>query len=334
MPEYRLGRYRGQWAAVTGSGTSRKRTTLGTDRAEADRTIHRLNNPKPRHVTVQWLWDQYVKEKAGRPVLETMKHTAKALMPVFGHHDPEGITYEQCANYSAVRRQAGRSDGTIHTELGHLRTVLVWGQKRRHIGSAPHIARPTKPPPRDRYLSRDDARSLMNAATTPHVRLAIILLLGTAARVRAVLDLTWDRCDFDRGLIKLKDDGDTTPRKGRAIVPMNGMVRAALSEAREGALSNHVIEWAGRPVGSLKKGMGTAARKAGLAGVSPHVLRHTAAVWMAEGKVPMEEISQYMAHRSTRVTAETYARFSPDYLRGAAEVLNLDVVRVAKEREA
>ncbi len=174
----------------------------------------------------------------------------------------------------------------------------------------------------------------MDAATTPHVRLAIILLLGTAARVRAILDLTWDRCDFDRGMIKLKDDNDTTPRKGRAIVPMNGMVRAALSEAREGALSNHVIEWAGKPVGSLKKGMGTAARKAGLVGVSPHVLRHTAAVWMAEGKVPMEEIAQLMGHKDSRVTSSIYARFSPDYLRGAAEVLNLDMVRSAKERKA
>ncbi len=92
----------------------------------------------------------------------------------------------------------------------------------------------------------------MGAATRPHVRLAIILLLGTAARVRAILDLTWDRCDFDRGMIHLRDPDDATPRKGRAVVPMNGMVRAALSEAREGALSNHVIEWAGKPVGSWR----------------------------------------------------------------------------------
>ena len=178
------------------------------------------------------------------------------------------------------------------------------------------------PSPRSRNLSRDEARSLMDAAHAPHVRLAIVLMLGTAARVRAILDLTWDRCDFDRGLITLRNPEDTTPRKGRAVVPMNGMVRAALSEAREGALSNHVLEWAGKPVLSLKKGMGTAARKAGLVGVSPHVLRHTAAVWMAEGKVPMDEIAQYMGHEDSRITTKVYARFSPDYLRKAANVLD------------
>ena len=288
-----------------------------------------MNNPKPMHVTIQWLWVQYTNEKQGRAIIETMIHTAKALMPVFGHHDPETITVDQCREYTAKRRSQGRADGTIHTELGHLRMVLCWGVKRDHIVAAPHIERPPKPAPKDHHLTRDEARRLLDGATTPHVRLAIILMLGTAARVRAILDLTWDRCNFDKGLIKLKDDNDTTPRKGRAIVPMNGMVRAALSEAREGALSNHVIEWAGKPVGSLKKGMGTAARKAGLVGVSPHVLRHTAAVWMAEGKVPMEEIAQYLGHRDSRVTSSIYARFSPDYLRGAAEVLNLDVVRFA-----
>ncbi len=331
---WRLGRYRNQWAAVTGTGPCRKRRALGQDREEAERIIHRLNNPKPRHITVQWLWDHYTTEKTGRPVLETMKHTAKALMPVFGHHDPEEITHEQCQDYISLRRGAGRADGTIHTELGHLRTVLSWAVKRRHTQHAPHIDRPAKPVPQDRYLTRDEARRLMDAARAPHVRLGIIVMLGTAARWGAVRDLTWDRCDFDKGLIYLRDPEDTTPRKGRAIVPMNGMVRAALSGAREGALSNHVIEWAGRPVKSLKKGMGTAARKAGLVGVSPHVLRHTAAVWMAEGKVPMEEIAQLMGHKDSRVTSGIYARFSPDYLRGAAEVLNLDVVREAKERKA
>ena len=53
--------------------------------------------------------------------------------------------------------------------------------------------------------------------------------------------------------------------------------------------------------------MGTAARKAGLAGVSPHVLRHTAAVWMAEGKVPMDEIAQYLGHKDSLVTTSIYA---------------------------
>jgi len=35
----------------------------------------------------------------------------------------------------------------------------------------------------------------------------------------------------------------------------------------------------------------------------------------------MAEISQFLGHSSTRVTEQVYARFSPDYLRGAADTL-------------
>lgn len=322
--QWRLGKYRGQWCAVTGQGPQRKRRALGKDRGEAERIIHQLNNARPPGVTVEWLWHAYCAEKEGRAVIETMRHTAKAILPHFGHHDPEEITHEVCAEYIQRRREVGRADGTIHTELGHLATVVYWGQKRRYIGAAPHISRPSKPAARDRHLTRDEARRLIDAATTPHVRLAIILLLGTAARIRAVLDLTWDRVDFDRGLIHLRDPDDTTRRKGRAVVPMNAMVRAALSEAHTGALTGHVIEWGGRPVKSLKKGLGTAAARAGLR-VTAHDLRHTAAVWMAEAGISMDEIAQYLGHSDVSVTRRIYARFSPDYLRGAADAVNLDM---------
>ena len=73
----------------------------------------------------------------------------------------------------------------------------------------------------------------------------------------------------------------------------------------------------------MKKGIASAAERAGLEGVTPHVLRHTAAVWMAEAKTPMTEIAQYLGHSDSRITERVYARFSPDYLAGAAAALEL-----------
>ena len=79
---------------------------------------------------------------------------------------------------------------------------------------------------------------------------------------------------------------------------------------------------------SLEKGLGTAANNAGLEGVSPHVPRHAPAVWMAGARISMDEIARYLGHRDSRVTTYVYARFSPDYLRGAANVLDLGVVHL------
>ena len=91
----------------------------------------------------------------------------------------------------------------------------------------------------------------------PRLRLYIVLALGTGARNAALLELTWARCDFARGIIDLRNPEITRPHKGRAIVPMNRAVRAALMETQAGALSDYVIEWAGKPVASDRDlGMG------------------------------------------------------------------------------
>lgn len=211
--------------------------------------------------------------------------------------------------------------------------VLRWAEKQRLIGRASFIERPSKPKPAERHLSREQSSFLRYAASVPHVKLYIILAQTTGARNAALLGLTWDRCDFKRGQIILRDPNMITPHKGRAIVPMNRDLRAALLEAKRGALSEYVIEWAGKKVKSVKRGLREAARKAGLGNVHPHLLRHSAAVHMAEAGIPMSEIAQYLGHSNARVTEEIYARFSPDHLRRAAAALEYDdLAEVRKAR--
>lgn len=79
----------------------------------------------------------------------------------------------------------------------------------------------------------------------------------------------------------------------------------------------------GSQVKSIKKGIATTAKNAGVEGVTPHVFRHTAAVWMAEASISMSEIAQYLSHSNTNITERVYARFSPDHLRRAASALEV-----------
>jgi integrase len=86
------------------------------------------------------------------------------------------------------------------------------------------------------------------------------------------------------------------------------------------AVTDWVIEYGGGPVASIKKGFKNAAIRSGIA-ATPHMLRHSAAVWMAEAGRAMAEIAQYLGHNDQRTTEKTYARFTPDFLRGAAKAL-------------
>lgn len=326
MQNYRIGRLNGRfvvtWTEPKGTRRRYRLDALTAKEAESAALdlIRKETLPKDAK-TVADLWAGYISHLADRPAATTLKYTGRAVLPHFGAFRPDQITVDQCRAYTVKRLAQGRLKGAVWTELGHLRSALMWAQKVGLIDRAPYVERPQKPAPKDRWLTHAEIDRVLSADAEPHVKLAVILMLTTAGRVSAILQLTWDRVDFDRGQINLRLDNDG-PRKGRAIVPINGSLRAALLQAREASLSNQVIEWAGQPVKSIRKGLQRLVTNAGLPEVSAHVFRHTAAVHMAVGGIPMSQIAQYLGHSSTAVTERTYARFAPDHLRGAAEILD------------
>lgn len=335
MSEYRIGRLNGRyvvtWRDDAGTRRRYRLDSLTAKEAESEAIdVIRRETLGKRALTVADIWTAYIADRKGRPIAETMGYTGKAVLAHFGALRPDQIDADLCRSYSKIRKAAGIAQGSVWTELGHLQSALRWAHLTvRLIDFAPHIDRPQKPAPKDRYLTRPEIDRLLAAECEPHVRLAILLMLTTAGRVGAVLELTWDRVNFDRGQINLRVDTEG-PRKGRAVVPMNATLRAALNAAKEAALSDYVVEWAGGPIASIRNGFKAACGRAGLADVTPHVLRHTAGVHMAEAGVPMQLIAQYLGHSSTSITERVYARFSPNYMRDAADVLDFGKLKIVK----
>lgn len=322
MREYRIGRLKGRFVVMWNEPDGRRRRyRLDAHTAkEAEREARDLivkQTAPAAGVTVAQVWAAYREEVSGRRQASKMDQTGKNVLPDFGHLSTDHVTVEDCRKYIARRLKDGRKDATIRTELGCLRTALKWACKARLIGAAPSIEMPQTPPPRERYLTREEAAALLDAAGEPHIRLAMLLMLTTAGRIGALLELTWNRVDLDRRVIKLATS-DIGPRKGRATVPINDTLMAALTVAREGALFDYVIEWGGRRVGSIKTGFNAAVERSGIEHCTPHDLRRTAGRFMAEAGVPIEEIAEYLGHTNPNITRSTYAKFSPDYLRRAA----------------
>lgn len=327
MPtDYRIGRLNGRFVVTWHDDTGKRRRYRldAQSRTEAEGEaldLIRTKRAKAAGHTIEELWQLYREAKKGRRIAAAMDFEWRAMKPFFGHLRPDQTTLDLFRAYAGARRAMGKADGTIWTELGHLRTVFVWAAAGKLIAFAPAVERPAKPAAKDRWLTDAEIGRLIEAATEHHIRLAILLMLSTAGRIGAILELKWDRVDFDRGQVNLRTT-DTGPRKGRAVVPMNDGLRAALSAAKRSGLSDWVIEWGGQPVKSIKTGFKRACKDAKLEDVTPHTLRHTAAVHMAAAGRPMERISQYLGHSSTHVTERVYARFAPDHLREEAAILD------------
>ena len=319
-PGYEIVKYRGKFAVAIGRGKSRRRISTGTADAGLARVVaneiwSKLHAPTSERV--KDLWGLYLadRRKDGKDVTR-QENAWKRLEPEFGHRIGTDIQKDDCRAYTKLRQRQNAAAGTIATELQYLRACLNLRYGRGHN----RVWLPTGSPPRDRYLTRDELEQLLVNVDTPHVRLFVIMAITTGARMSALLDLRWEQVDFKHRTINFNAPGREQTNKRRPEVPLNARAYEALEEASRGALTDWVIEWDGKPVKSIKKAIRMAAKRSSVP-CSPHVFRHTAGVWMAQADVPMQKISQFLGHTSTRVTERTYARYSPSFMKDAAAAL-------------
>lgn len=325
MPDAEIVAYRGKWCLKCWIDGVRRRLSLGNldateenypsaQRAAADlaRDLAKPITPIISEVMAAYLADTKAITKA------SIENSWKALKPFWGGLRVDQINREKCREYTAQRRKLGRADGTVLKELNALKASVRWSGMQGAVFEVP-----ASPPPRDRWLTEAEFFSLLDAAGQwPHLTLFLHVAIATAARKEAILELTWPQIRWDANQIWL---GRKAGGKARAIVPMTATLRAALREAEkvrhEGC--EFIIQYKGARVLNIKRAFGSAADRAGLADVTPHDLRHTAAVWMAAAGVSMPKIAQFLGHADSRVTERVYARFSPDHLSDAAQALDL-----------
>jgi len=249
-----------------------------------------------------------------KPSYQRRKDAWKAMTGFWQGVAPDLIDEPMCRAYRA-RRKVG--DATARYELMQLSTALGWAVKQRHIPAKPFIWLPAVPERKTRHLTHQQFERFFAEVKADHARLYVLLGLYTMARPSAILELTWDRVDFDRRQIDFTPPGHVRTKKRRTIVPMADELLTALKAGFEAATTQWVIERGGKPVASVKKAFQAASERSTVH-ATPYTLRHTGAVWAAEAGVPMAELAQFLGHDDDRTTSTHYARFSPGYLLGVA----------------
>lgn len=322
--EYRLKLYQKRWNIVWRENGITKRKSLGTkDRDEAARQFQdALKASQVPTGTIAEIMEAYLSEKEETARSHGSMLTAwRALKPTFGHLRPDQITRFQCRSYANMRRRTisrlGRpiSDGNIIKELGVLKAAVKWAKADQGVT----FEMPHTPPPREWHLTKADYERLLEACTSEHLVLFIELARATAARPEALFQLTWDRVDFEHGKILL--NRFEARRKGRANPPMTDRIRERLLAAYTARTCDHVIEWAGRPIRTVKGAFARACERAGLPGATPYIIRHSAAVWMIEDGKTFEEVGQYLGHSDPKMLYRVYGRFSSAHLKKVARAL-------------
>lgn len=282
MSDYRIQRYHDGLAIVWHQDGKRRRHSLGTaDRSSAEsaaRAFWQRREIGGEAHTVGEAVRAYLKAKKAMLSIKRAEVAWKAAEGFWDKLPIARVDIKAAEDYRT--RRAHCRAITVRNELAVIRAALNWAAKHKMIGAAPFIQMPKLPASKVGYLSKPDFRKLVDGAGRPHVALFMKLAVATGARSNALLDLTWDQVDFRSGLITLNPEDRVQTSKYRATVPMNAQFRAILKEAKEGVLTPFVIEYGLSKVGSIKKGFAACTRAKVKA--TPHMLRHSAAVWMAE----------------------------------------------------
>ncbi len=156
---------------------------------------------------------------------------------------------------------------------------------KRGWAAAPILERPKVKDAPFRWLTPEEAERLI-AASSAHLRPLIVFMLYSGARSGEALALDWRDVDLDRGHASFLKTKNGEARG----VPLHRRVIAELANLshREGPVFRrpdglpYASPKGGEDTSSgsrIKKAFRGAARRAGLADVSPHDLRHTWATW-------------------------------------------------------
>lgn len=290
--------------------------------------------------TIGALWALWLEDRAKDGFSNTLyEHNWKTMQPFFAHRTPATLTRDDCRTWARQRFAAGRSPWTVNTQLARLRACMHWAAENNYLQKAPPVWVPSRGKHRTRVLSFDEVRKLIEGAGDPHVYLFIVLAVTTGARHMAILDLIWDRVDFEKGLISYDENLPPDPmskawRKGRATVPLGRVAREALERAFKGRQTTHVIEHGGKRLKSVREGFANATQRAGLGtwaphpekpdvqvwktDVTPHTLRHTVATWSRERGVELARVAQLLGHADERTTSLIYTHADPHRFLGGA----------------
>jgi integrase len=312
MQQFTVQRLRGGYAIVWSENGKRRRFGLdATDRSTAEAEARSWwSRETDTARTVGGIVADYIAARETAEIASTgrQKDAWKAMRSFWANVDPERIDDAMCRKYAEARKVG---PATLRYELSMLSVAL------RHAGKPKKIWRPEAPERKVRHLTHAEFERWYREVKAPHARLYALLGLYTMARPTAILELTWDRVDFERRQIDLNPKGRRQTKKRRPVVALNDEAVDALETAYKARQSEFVIERGAKPISNIKKAFQAASARSGIK-VTPYTLRHTGAVWAAEAGASMDELAQFLGHDTVATTTTHYARYSPEHLRGVA----------------
>jgi integrase len=266
--------------------------------------------------------DRYLAGKVRKKSVKTDEYHLRRFVAAFGKDTPLAevttakINAWKSERLAAICPQTGKpySAAAINRPLGVLRHLLRLAHEEGQLAMVPRIRQEKEPQGRLRWLTQEEIAALLAACQKSRNRqlyAAVVIAINTGLRRAELLELTWDRVDLSRSVIRL----ELTKNGRRREVPINDTCYSALVSLQP--------KEAGRVFSMryIRTCYENAVLAAKLDDVDFHTLRHTFASWAMQRGVSLPELKELMGHSSISMTMR-YAHLAPGHLRSAVSRLD------------
>lgn len=280
-------------------------------------------------------FESYLRDERGRSphTVRAYVGDARSLCEFSGErgvNDPDGITLALLRNWLATLTRDGRSRATVARRAASVRAFTAWCARRGLMSIDPgeRLASPKAGTHLPTVLDQSAAARVMEHAavasddgspTAIRDRAIIELLYATGIRVSELCAIDVRDLDLDRRTVRVTGKGDK-----QRVVPFGLPASRAVSAwllARDslvGARSGQAAFLGSRggriDPRTVRESVHRITAQAGVASISPHALRHSAATHVLEGGADLRAVQELLGH-SSLATTQRYTHVSVERLR-------------------
>jgi integrase len=244
------------------------------------------------------------------------------MLPELGRYFLDEITPEFIIDLTNKMRAAGYAPGSVARVIIILRYVFNLAVKWKVLSRVTNPASGIPVPPdvqRSRYLNTEEAARLLASISADENQIAakaIMLLFLTGARRNEVTQAEWSYVDWQASTLLVPRSKNGQAR----YVQLNSVAIDLLKSLPRLGRYIFPAPSTGRPMPHLFFPWDRIRKRAGLADVRLHDLRHSFASFVVNSGEDLYEVQKLLGHSNPRTT-QRYAHLSRERLARAAEVM-------------
>ena len=259
--------------------------------------------------------------------------------PVIGHLPLKEVSPFHLEKLKRIMADGGQSPRSIEYALAVIRQAFNMARRMGRYGGEPPTANVKKPKvdnERMRFLTRSEARSLLEALARKSTDVHDMTLLSLHAGLRfgEIASLTWQDVDLEKGILTIRDakagsryafltEQAATMLEGRPLGKPSDFVfqkkgAKKTNLTKKGSIKlDKISHTFFRAVDDLKLNEGIDDPRLH---VCFHTCRHTYASWLIEHGQDLYTVQKLLGHKTNKMT-QRYAHLSENKLKDAAAAL-------------